>query len=481
MAKILDDAHIHDGHRSRMKHKLLTHGQRIFDTYELLEMLLYHVIPYKDTNPIAKKLLAAFDGLDGVFLADREELMKVSGVGERTADFLKMTGRLSHIIGSEILPEEKKNFSTYDAVGKYFVDYFAECKERCVVAIFLDNSMRLLSAKRLYDLDYSSAGVKAKAFVDEAIKERATVIISAHNHPYGPFYPTQGDRATNNAVTDALSAAGFVHAEHYIVSGNSYAGLGSLNNFKLQLSQMPALGEFWHSRESAAMPTDRIPVVSASTDISEITFGEGNYNCRDFDYFSELISYGVGKKSPDVVSLLLPKYRTIENTFAASPREIIERTDDKTAFLLKILAYITSRREMDKLSFGKSCSSSEISDYLKALFLGESVEKTYLLTYDGMNNLTGCHLLGEGTVSASEILPRKALEIAISNRAESVSIAHNHPFGTPKASVDDLNVTRLFESVFASCDISLKEHYIIAGQLCNLIKINNLTNVGFDG
>lgn len=41
MEKYIDDSRIHEGHRGRMRAKLLSHGQRIFDTYELLEMLLY--------------------------------------------------------------------------------------------------------------------------------------------------------------------------------------------------------------------------------------------------------------------------------------------------------------------------------------------------------------------------------------------------------------------------------------------------------
>ena len=68
MNKVLDDNHIHDGHRERMRSKLIIHGQKVFDTYELLEMLLYYTIPYKDTNPISKRLLFTFGGLDGVLL-----------------------------------------------------------------------------------------------------------------------------------------------------------------------------------------------------------------------------------------------------------------------------------------------------------------------------------------------------------------------------------------------------------------------------
>ena len=59
----IEDKDIHKGHRARMRSKLESYGPRIFDTYELLEMLLYYVIPYRDTNPIAKRLLAAFGSL----------------------------------------------------------------------------------------------------------------------------------------------------------------------------------------------------------------------------------------------------------------------------------------------------------------------------------------------------------------------------------------------------------------------------------
>ena len=45
-----------------------------------------------------------------------------------------------------------------------------------------------------------------KPFIDEAILCNAAAVITAHNHPYGPFYPTPGDRATNVVVTEGLAA-----------------------------------------------------------------------------------------------------------------------------------------------------------------------------------------------------------------------------------------------------------------------------------
>ena len=468
MENYIDDSRIHEGHRGRMRAKLLTHGQRIFDTYELLEMLLYQVIPYKDTNPVAKRLLYAFGSLDGVLCAPADKLREQNGIGERASQFLIDVGRLSDILGAEITSDEGPNLSNYDSVGEYLVDYFAGAVEKQVVAIYLDSSMRLISFKKLYDLEYESGGVKAKAFIDAAIESSAAVVITAHNHPFGPFYPTQGDRATNVAITEALRMAGIVHAEHYIICGNRYAGIGSLHNFAFKLSQMPAVDKFIESCDTDGAV--RVSSLSAGDNpaISEVDNG---YNRQDITYFAKLIGYLSHVDGQKTAELLLKKYHTIENTLMARATDLVDMTDERCAFYLKLLAYVSSRREIDKYKFGQNYSKVEIAEYLKALYIGESVEKNYLLVFDSKDRFIGCEMLGEGTVSSSEILPRKAIDVAVRMKASAVSLVHNHPFGTTKASSDDVSVTKLFYQLFANSSILLKDHFIVAGQLCDTVEI----------
>lgn len=470
MENYIDDSRIHEGHRERMRSKLLKHGQHIFDTYELLEMLLYQVIPYKDTNPIAKRLLARFGSLEGVLSASAEELTEVSGIGGRASEFISSVGILGDVIGAELLSEDSRSFTSYDAVGKYLTAYFSKVDGKQVVAMFLDGSMRLISMKKLYDLEYESGGVKAKPFIDEAAKNRATVVITAHNHPYGPFYPTPGDRATNSVITEALNMAGFLHAEHYIISGDKYAGIGSLNNFTSQLSQTLAVSEFLADR---ARHDGSVVCVSSLTkdDCAALTCSyNSGYNKRDLDYFALLLRYCIGDGAEKAAASLLHRYYTIENSMCASVGELTALAGEKCAFYLKLLAYVTSRRTTDKFDFGRKYSRAQIADYLKALFLGDSVEKTYLITFSSDERMTGCELLGEGTVCSSELTPRKAVEVAVASSASAVAIAHNHPAGTTRPSADDVNLTKLFANIFASCEIALADHYIVAGQLCDTIK-----------
>ncbi len=467
MENYIDDSHIHDGHRARMRAKLLSHGRRIFDTYELLEMLLYHTIPYKDTNPVSKRLLAAFGGLDGVLSASAEALMEVSGVGERTAELIAAVDELSDIIGAEMLNETGIDLSSYDAVGSYLTEYFRGVTDKQVIALYFDSGMHLKSIKKLYDLEYESGGVKAKPFIDGAIESSASVVITAHNHPYGPFYPTLGDRATNTLITEAFKIYGIIHAEHYIICGDQYAGIGSLAHFTAKLSQMPAVSRFYESigddetvcRLSSVCAGDALPSA------------EDGYNAQDRDFFSFLLGFAAEAESRDMAEMLIKRYNSIENVLTASEKELIDITDERSAFYLKLLAYISSRRITDGFKSGREYSKVQIAEYLKAIFLGEPVEKTYLIAYDSRGRFLGCELIGEGTVSASEVMPRKAVDAASRMGAHSVSIAHNHPFGTTRASSDDVNVTKLFVTLFNNCDIVFEDHFIVAGQLCDVIKI----------
>lgn len=64
------------GHRNRMRLKVLTKEASILENYELLEMLLYYVIPRRDTKPLAKRLINHFGSFVNVCEADTKALKR---------------------------------------------------------------------------------------------------------------------------------------------------------------------------------------------------------------------------------------------------------------------------------------------------------------------------------------------------------------------------------------------------------------------
>lgn len=242
------DEQVHKGHRKRMRRKLSDFGAIVFDTYELLEMLLYYTVPVRDTNPISKKLLQTFGSLDGVLSADRDALMSVDGVGSKTADLIAASGKaLAFFFADEKRSESR--FEKYDVLGEFTVNYLSHKEQYVQILLSFDNDMHLLGIDEVYDCDHSSAAVKSNKYMDAALKRGATVAVIAHNHPYGPLCPSEGDRATTNMIQKSLGNIGVLLAEHYIVSGSRYVGF--MNHIENAFAQKPRIAEFLRSKKES--------------------------------------------------------------------------------------------------------------------------------------------------------------------------------------------------------------------------------------
>src|ERR1700684_3247651 len=71
-----------EGHRGRMRQRLLKSGPDALADHEMLEMILFIALPRRDTQPIARELLTRFRTFGGVLGAPERELRTVEGVGE---------------------------------------------------------------------------------------------------------------------------------------------------------------------------------------------------------------------------------------------------------------------------------------------------------------------------------------------------------------------------------------------------------------
>src|SRR3954464_2416823 len=79
----------HHGHRGRLRERFFKNGAEQLADYEVLELLLFGVIPRQDTKGIAKALLAKFGTFGEVLAADPEDLKSVAGVKDAVATLLK--------------------------------------------------------------------------------------------------------------------------------------------------------------------------------------------------------------------------------------------------------------------------------------------------------------------------------------------------------------------------------------------------------
>lgn len=83
----------HSGHRKRMR-RTAALGLDGMSDIQLVELLLSYVVPRKDTNPTAHRLLDKFGSILGILQAPADKLAEVTGMTSATAVLLTMLGRL---------------------------------------------------------------------------------------------------------------------------------------------------------------------------------------------------------------------------------------------------------------------------------------------------------------------------------------------------------------------------------------------------
>ena len=83
------------------------------------------------------------------------------------------------------------------------------------------------------------------------------------------------------------------------------------------------------------------------------------------------------------------------------------------------------------------------------------------LTLDGANRLIAKRIITIGTLTASLVHPREVFADAISDRAASIIVAHNHPSGSLNASTDDLQLTNRIKDSAELLGIPLLWHLLV--------------------
>ena len=170
-----------------------------------------------------------------------------------------------------------------------------------------------------------------------------------------------------------------------------------------------------------------------------------------------------------VANHLMDAFGSMDRIFSCHISEIkreIKGTEDfrnKVAFLLESAKSLTRRRMMGAFTLGERYHEVAVVKHLFGLFYFEPTEKVYMLFFDSKMRYLGKELVSSGTVNTSHVTIRRALEISLRHSASYVILAHNHPFGKPNPSADDISTTNNLITAFAETGLKLLEHYIIGG------------------
>ena len=181
----------HAGHRERLRERARGAGIHHLPDYELLELLLFRSVPYKDVKPLAKDLLARFGGLEGIGAASHEavedQVARSMGyaVGKATravALDLQLIFDVARRVARE--PASKRPvISSWTALLSYVrVALQHEPREQFRV-LYLDKKNQLILDEVQNRGTVDHAPVYPREVVRRALELGASAIILVHNHP----------------------------------------------------------------------------------------------------------------------------------------------------------------------------------------------------------------------------------------------------------------------------------------------------------
>ncbi len=103
----------------------------------------------------------------------------------------------------------------------------------------------------------------------------------------------------------------------------------------------------------------------------------------------------------------------------------------------------------------------EVADFYMERLRQQEKECVWCLMLDTKNSFLGERMISMGTVNASLLSPREIFFAALSLRAVSIALVHNHPSGDPTPSREDLAVTRKIRQAGEILGITLLDHIVI--------------------
>ena len=211
------------GHRKRVKERYTESRLDSFHDYEMLELLLFYAIPYKDTKPLAKSLISHFGSLHAVFDATLDEL-EAAGLTENSAILLTLIPELQKRYELSKKKLQTRIRSTAES-GAYCCALFQNQLDESVRMICLDASGKIQKTQEVSQGVVNAVHFPVRKIVEIAVTSRAVSVILAHNHPGGTLSPSREDLDATETVRAALETVGVRLLDHLIVAGKEYCSL----------------------------------------------------------------------------------------------------------------------------------------------------------------------------------------------------------------------------------------------------------------
>lgn len=160
---------------------------------------------------------------------------------------------------------------------------------------------------------------------------------------------------------------------------------------------------------------------------------------------------------------LMERFGSLSGVLDAVPEELGKTpgVGEHAITLLKAAKELAGRYLNARVDVGEIVQTTQAAEaILRPYFFGARTERAYILCLDGKGKSLGVRMVGEGSVDATRIMTRAAVEAVLSLNASQAILAHNHVSNLALPSVEDKLTTQRMSQVLETVGVTLVDHLI---------------------
>ena len=205
----------------RPREKLTRAGVSALGDNELVALVLGSGTRRRGALEVAREVLRAAGGADGLLRLGVDELRSVTGVGHARAARLVAAVELGRRALAGEAGDRPQFRSPLDLVQYLMPLYGGHRVERFGV-LLLDSRLRLIRAAILATGSADGVVVEPRDVYREALLASATHVVAFHNHPSGDPAPSTADRLVTLRLMQSGQTLGIPLMDHIILGAGRY-------------------------------------------------------------------------------------------------------------------------------------------------------------------------------------------------------------------------------------------------------------------
>lgn len=204
------------GYKNQLSERFLACGHKAMLELELIELLLFAVVPKMIVKPLARRLITTFGDLNGIVAASEHRLLQVEGCTREVYLQLRIAAAIAQRMGqAKIL---KRNIiSCWDDMIEYCRVSMAHLETEQFRVFYLDRKNVLIADEEQASGTVNHVPVYPREVAKRALEFNASAIILVHNHPSGDPTPSTEDVLMTQLIETACRAIDVIVHDHVIV------------------------------------------------------------------------------------------------------------------------------------------------------------------------------------------------------------------------------------------------------------------------